>query len=132
MSLVIYTEMLNYGPDLLLLELRADTYDRLGIFDAAISDYLAAVGLGEKDAKILNNLYWDLGITNQAEEALLFCEQVVEADPSSQNRDSHGLTYALLGNSQEAIDDFQAVVDDLKDTTDARRLQQLVKRRLAM
>lgn len=117
-ALKIYTELLNYGPDPGLYTLRADTFDRLGDFDAAIADYLAAVDLGEKNDLVLNNLCWDLGITGQAEKALPYCEEAVKADPSSSKRDSRGLVYAQLGKFPEALADFQAVVDDLKGTTD--------------
>ena len=120
MALVVYTEMLNYGPDPDLYSLRADTYDRLGDFDAAISDYLTAVDLGTKKDSILNNICWDLGIIGQAEKALPYCEQAVEVSPSPSNRDSRGLTYAQLEMTQEAIADFQAVADELKDATDSR------------
>ena len=117
-ALDIYTGLLNYGPDPGLYALRADTFDRLGDFDAAIADYLAAIDLGEKNDHVLNNLCWDMGITGQAEKALPYCEEAVNADPSSSKRDSRGLVYAQLGKFPEAMADFQAVVEDLKGTAD--------------
>jgi len=117
-ALGIYTELLTYGPDPRLYALRAETFDRLGDFNAAIADYLAAVDLGEKNDLVLNNLCWDMGITGQAEKALPYCEEAVKADPSSSKRDSRGVVYAQLGKFPEATADFQAVVDDLKGTTD--------------
>lgn len=103
---------------ILVYALRADTFDRLGDFDAAIADYLAAIDLGEKNDHVLNNLCWDMGITGQAEKALPYCEEAVNADPSSSKRDSRGLVYAQLGKFPEAMADFQAVVEDLKGTAD--------------
>lgn len=118
MASVIYTEMLSHNPDPLIYALRADAYDRLGDIDAASADYLAALELGTTEYGVLNNLCWNLAITGQAEKALPYCEQAVEADPSSQCRDSRGVAYAQLGKTQEALADFQAVVDDMKDSTD--------------
>jgi tetratricopeptide (TPR) repeat protein len=122
-ALVIYNDLVSAVPDPTLRVLRADTYDRLGNFEAAIADYLVAVDLGFNEEVIPktvvhNNLCWDLGITGQPEKALPYCEQAVEAEPSSQHRDSRGVTYAQLGKFEEASADFQAVVDDLKGATD--------------
>ena len=119
----LYTEMLDREPDPEVYSLRAETYSRMGDFAAAITDYLAAVALGTDDDPvddlILNNLCWDLGITGQAEKALPYCAQAVEAEPSASYRDSRGVSYAQVGMLDEALADFQAVVDELKDATDA-------------
>jgi tetratricopeptide (TPR) repeat protein len=119
MASALYTEMLDRDPDPEVFALRADTNKRMGDFDAVIADYLAAVDLGTDNDVILNNLCWHLGITGQAEKALPYCEQAVEAEPSASHRDSRGVTYAQLGRIQGALADFQAVVDDLKDATDS-------------
>lgn len=112
MAEVLYSELLQYDSDPMLYAYRADTYDKLGNFDAAIVDYQTAVDLGMADANILNNLCWDLAITGQAELALPYCEQAIAADPSAAHLDSRGVAYAQLGMLPEAIADFQAVVDD--------------------
>ncbi len=112
MAAVLYSELLQYDSDPTLYAFRADTYDKLGDFAAAIADYQTAVDLGMADADILNNLCWDLAITGQAELALPYCEQAVAADPSASHLDSRGVAYAQLEMVPEAIADFQAVVDD--------------------
>lgn len=112
MAAVLYSELLQYDSDPLLYAYRADVYDKLGNFAAAIADYQTAVDLGMADATILNNLCWDLAITGQAELALPYCEQAVAADPSAAHMDSRGVVYAQLEMIPEAIADFQAVVDD--------------------
>jgi hypothetical protein len=117
MALVIYSEMLSHGPDAMLYSLRADTYDRLGDFESAIADYLAAYDLGLRDSGVLNNLCWNLAITGQPELALPYCEEAIAANPQASYRDSRGVCYGQLGMSDEAIADFQAVVDDLAGTT---------------
>lgn len=111
MAAVLYSELLQYDSDPMLYAYRADVYDKLGNFEAAIVDYQTAVDLGMADADILNNLCWDLAITGQAELALPYCEQAVAADPSAAHLDSRGVAYAQLEMIPEAIADFQAVVD---------------------
>jgi hypothetical protein len=119
---VVYSEMLAYEMKpqqrASMHSLRADAYDRLGDIEAAIADYEQAVELGEEDPDILNNLCWDYGITGQPDLALPYCERAVEGDPSPPNRDSRGLANAQLGNTDAAITDFRAVVDDLEGATD--------------
>ena len=118
MVAVIYTQLLNHLPDdTKIYLLRADTYDRMGDFAAAISDYQTAIELGATDFA-LNNLCWDLGITGQADKALPYCEQAVATDPSPASHDSRGVTYAQLGMLQEALADFQVVVEDLEGVAD--------------
>ena len=117
MALAIYSEMLSHGPDPLLYSLRADTFHQLGNFESAIADYLAAYDLGTRDAGVMNNLCWNLAITGQPELALPYCEEAVAADPQAAYRDSRGVCYGQLGMSDQAIADFQAVVDDLAGTT---------------
>lgn len=111
MAEVLYSELLQFDSDPMLYAYRADVYDKLGNFAAAIVDYQTAVDLGMADANILNNLCWDMAITGQAELALPYCEQAVAADPSAAHLDSRGVAYAQLEMIPKAIADFQAVVD---------------------
>jgi len=118
---VLYSEMLQYEmqPELKskILFLRADTLWKQGDFEAALADYSQAEQLGYQAPEILNQLCWILGITAQPALALPFCERAVSGEPIPSRRDSRGLVYAQLGRTGEAIADFQAVVDDLKDET---------------
>jgi tetratricopeptide (TPR) repeat protein len=118
---LVYSELLQYEmqPELKsgILGLRAETLWHLGNFEAALADYLQAEQLGYTDPEILNQLCWIYGITAQPDLALPFCERAVQGDPTPSYRDSRGLVYAQLGRSDEAIADFQVVVDDLKGQT---------------
>lgn len=115
----VYSEILNIGgPSAEILNLRADAYKKLGDYESAISDELGAVELGDSSPVLLNNICWDYGVTNQPELALPYCEEAVKAEPSAQYLDSRGLTYALLGDFEAAITDFQVVVDELEGATD--------------
>ena len=55
-----------------------------------------------------NALCWELSLLGQPEDALPYCESAVATDTTALSRDSRGLTYALLGRTEEAISDFEA------------------------
>lgn len=120
-AIIVYSEMLAYQMDpeveAFVCTQRADAYDRVGEFEAAIADYLRAIELDKQGAEIFNNLCWDYAITGQAELALEYCEQSVREDPSVSSQDSRGVVYAQLGMVEEALADFEAVVDDLAGTS---------------
>jgi hypothetical protein len=118
----IYSEMLAYRWDKAeeadLRALRSDCLIKLGEFDAAIEELLSAYELGKIDLVVLNNLCWYNGINGKPEDALGYCEQAVDVEPSAQYRDGRGLVYAQLFDVEAAIDDFQVVVDELDGATD--------------
>ena len=109
--------------------LRSDALEKMGDFDGAIADLLTAIDLGATDPGIANNVCWFYGLTERPELALPYCEQAVEAQPISMYRDSRGLVYALLGDFDASVDDFQFVVDDLEGALDPE-LQQIRVERL--
>jgi len=118
---VVLSEMLEYewNPEIesLLHSLRSDCYIKSGEFESAVADLAIAVDLAPRELDF-NQLCWYNGIIGKPDAALPFCEQAVEADPSSMTRDSRGLVYAQLGEFEAAIGDFQSVVEDYKNSTD--------------
>jgi tetratricopeptide (TPR) repeat protein len=91
---------------------RAYNYRIFGNIDSALEDYLKAYELGNKDGGItVNNICWYYALVLQPEKGLPFCEEAVEIEPSASHIDSRGLTYALLGDFEAAIIDFQEVVE---------------------
>ena len=76
--------------------------------EQALADLRRAHAL-QPDAPGPNNaLCWQLSLVGRPEEALPSCDAAVAADPTAFSRDSRGLTYALLGRTEEAIVDFEA------------------------
>ena len=69
----------------------------------------------EIDAESWNTLCRFGSIYRQAEQVLFACEKAIELAPREQRKasylDSRGLARALTGNTQGAIEDFQAYVD---------------------
>jgi len=112
----LYDAMLEYSlqPDQLvhIYNLQSEDYEYLGHYDLAIQDDLKILEIGDRRAGFLNSLCWNYAITNQAEQALPYCEEAVKKDPSAQTLDSRGFTYALLGRYPEALSDFEAALEE--------------------
>ncbi len=113
---------------------RADSFSNLGDFENAIKDLETAANLPyieefkrlmedpDTELDILysedelnrlgglyNNLCWFLAITNQAERAIPYCEEAVTLFPSIAILDSRAVAYAMVGQTDEAISDFEQV-----------------------
>ncbi len=86
-----------------------------GKISKAISTYKKAQKLDpdlEIEANSWNPLCWFGSIYRHAEQVLFACEKAVElATDEATYLDSRGLARALTGDSQGAIEDFQAYVD---------------------
>jgi tetratricopeptide (TPR) repeat protein len=98
-----------------LLFLRAESNMKRGDWRTAIDDYRDALAFGlESDdaAGARNNICWFYALDNQADVALPFCEQAVEASHNASYLDSRGLTYALLGEYDKAIADFEDALNE--------------------
>ena len=80
----------------------------------AIEDFELAATFDPNSSSIQNALCWHLSIAGNPEEAFAYCERALELDPSGNNYDSLGLTLALLGNYEEAIQAFQTGLDLLE------------------
>ena len=64
-----------------------------------------------------NALCWNGSLYNRAAEVIDYCEKAVELHPENGNlRDSRGLARALTGDTESAIDDFQAFIDWIDNT----------------
>jgi tetratricopeptide (TPR) repeat protein len=87
------------------------TYRRGQPLENYVPDLEKTLTLRQDDTSALNLLCWGYAVEGQPEQALPYCEQLVEIDPAPYFRDSRGLTYALLGNTTAAIIDFQTSAD---------------------
>ena len=130
LSNVIIDQWLEDYPDMYIL--RSEAYWEIGDYDQAIDDLKTALnrpGLEDADKYLSasNNLCWNLALLERPEEALPFCEQAVGFveklwdNPSdfpmtveqheAMVLDSRGLVYGLLGKTEEAISDFERVLE---------------------
>ena len=82
-----------------------EAYDQQSLADLRQAQALRPDAPGPNNA-----LCWELSLIGQPEDALPYCESAVATDPTALSRDSRGLTYALLGRTEEAISDLEAFV----------------------
>jgi len=95
-----------------------EVYDQQSLTDLRQAQALQPDAPGPNNA-----LCWELSLLGQPEDALPYCESAVATDPTALSRDSRGLTYALLGRTEEAISDFEAFLawlDTQPDDTQTR------------
>jgi tetratricopeptide (TPR) repeat protein len=98
-----------------LLFLRAESNMKRGDWQTAIDDYRDALAFGleaEDAAGARNNICWFYALDNQAGVALPYCEEAVSASHSASYLDSRGLTYALLGEYDKAVADFEDALSE--------------------
>ena len=116
-----YSEILSYSfqdeDKKTVYALRAEAYDAIGDHKAALEDYLVAYELGYESAMMINNICLDFALVGEPEKGLPFCDEAVEKYHSKFRKDRRGIAYALLGNSDAAVEDFQDVVDSLENAT---------------
>ncbi|BBD63699.1 WD-40 repeat-containing protein [Nostoc commune NIES-4072] len=100
-------------------------------FKEALAAYTKALKLDPKaeiPADSWNTLCWDGSLQKQAADVLPACEKAVTLAPEdSNNRDSRGLARALIGNTQGAIEDFEAYIAQTKDKDSKAQRQRWVK-----
>jgi tetratricopeptide (TPR) repeat protein len=80
-----------------------EAYDQQSLTDLQQAQTLQPDAPGPNNA-----LCWELSLIGQPEDALPHCERAVATDSTARSRDSRGLTYALLGRTEEAISNLEA------------------------
>jgi tetratricopeptide (TPR) repeat protein len=101
-----------------------EAYDRQSLADLQRAHALQPQACGPTNA-----LCWELSLLGRPEDALPYCEDAVAADPTPRSRDSRGLAYALLGRTEEAIEDFEAFVAWLDTQPQDIQTRYLARRR---
>ena len=103
---------------------------RGGNIEQAISAYAEAQKLNPTiriPANAWNTLCWNGSLRGHAAEVINYCEKAVELEPENGHwQDSRGLARVLTGNTEGAIEDFQAFIDRIDNTepqTDADKVK---------
>ncbi|MDZ8228017.1 MAG: ribosome assembly protein 4, partial [Nostoc sp. ChiVER01] len=100
-------------------------------FKEALAAYTKALKLDPKveiPADSWNTLCWDGSLQKQAADVLPACEQAITLAPEDGNiRDSRGLARALIGDTQGAIEDFEAYIAQTDDKDSKAQRQRWVK-----
>ncbi|MCL2923788.1 MAG: hypothetical protein MGF17_03935, partial [Trichodesmium sp. MAG_R04] len=78
----------------------------------------------EIDVENWGELCWFGSLNNQAQDIMFACEKAVKLKPNNlEFRRYRGLATALTGNYQRAIDDFQILVDTIKNEEEKARFE---------
>ncbi len=100
-------------------------------FKEALAAYTAALKFDPKvqiPAYSWNAICWDGSLQKQAADVLPACEKAVAVAPEDGNiRDSRGLAKALTGNTQGAIEDFEAYIAQTQNKDSKAQRQRWVK-----
>ena len=71
-------------------------------------DLTQVLALNPDFASAYNALCWGNMLDQQPEQALPYCDEAVDRDPTGASRDSRGMVYAQLGRTDEAITELEA------------------------
>jgi tetratricopeptide (TPR) repeat protein/transcriptional regulator with XRE-family HTH domain len=92
-------------------------------------DLEKALALRPDDTSALNLYCWGYAVEQQPEKGLAYCQQMVEIDPAPILVDSRGVTYALLGDYEAAIVDFEVVLAWMDEQPNEGWQQPIARRR---
>lgn len=113
------------------LVVEGNTFVTEGKVKEAIAAYTKAQKLDSKveiNADSWNSLCWDGSLRGHAADVMFACEKGVQLAPGDENiRDSRGLARALIGNTQGAIEDFEAYIAATEDKKLKSQRQNWVK-----
>ena len=87
---------------------RGLAYSGLEVWEQSTADLQAAQEREPRNAAFNNTLCWQLGVQQRPDAALPYCALALADDPDGPARDSRGLVNAMMGRSDEAIEDFRA------------------------
>ncbi|MYB48054.1 MAG: tetratricopeptide repeat protein [Dehalococcoidia bacterium] len=80
--------------------------------DQALKDLHHVLTMDSDHKGSLNNLCWFMSVGGRAAEGLPYCERAINVDPDySLAYDSRGLAYAMLGDYEKAIEDFDRFLE---------------------
>ncbi|MCL2929233.1 MAG: hypothetical protein MGG37_14995 [Trichodesmium sp. MAG_R01] len=78
----------------------------------------------EIDVENWGELCWFGSLNNQAQDVMFACEKAVQLKPNDGKiRNYRGLARALTGNYQGAVEDFQVLVESIKDEDEKAKLE---------
>ena len=98
---------------------RALAHSDVNDLAASLADLRRAYELKPNDPMYARILCWQLAVSGNAGAALPYCQEAVASDPNGLARDAMGLVNALTGETETAIDDFQAFLEWTDSTSRA-------------
>ncbi len=108
---------------------RGLAYSALRQWDRSLADLRRAQSLNPRDVTFNQTLCRQLAALGKPSEALKFCNAAVLLDSTGASRDGLGLAYALLGRAEDAIDEFDALLEWAAGSRKPTCLQNYASRR---
>ena len=108
---------------------RGLAYSALSQWDRSLADLRRAQSLSPRDVTFNRTLCRQLAALGKPSEALKFCNAAVLLDSTGASRDGRGLAYALLGRAEDAIDEFDALLQWAAESRKPTCLQHYSSRR---
>lgn len=107
-----FSKAIEFNPsDAYMYLWRGTLFLRQGNVEEAQSDFDAATKWASTDGHVYTTICWYYALAQQPEVALPYCQKGIALGDSLGHRDVRGLTYALLGDYQSAITDFEVAIE---------------------
>lgn len=107
-----FTRVIEFSPsDAYMYLWRGTLLLKQGDMDEAQSDFKEATIWAPTDAYVYTAICWYYDLVQQPKAAMPYCQKGIDLGDSPGHRDARGLTYALLGDYQSAITDFEAAIE---------------------
>ena len=91
-------------------------YSKLGDWNGSLRDFQRAQDLKPANATYNSTLCLQMSIVGNPESALQYCDWALAIEPEGLALDSRGLANALAGNTDQAIRDFEALLEWMNDS----------------
>ncbi len=105
-----YIDVVGRGNKVMSLNRRGLAYYRKGDYDRAIADFDEAIRLSPNFRDAYNSRAWVLFKAGKLEEARLDADKAVAFERSPDNLDTRGHILLALGDTQDALNDFNAAL----------------------
>ena len=92
-------------------------YSELGDLSGSLTDLRRAQELNPRSAAYNSALCLQLALTGMPEAALQYCDWALALQPEGLALDSRALAYSLAGDSERAIEDYEALLEWLRSST---------------
>ena len=112
LALVAFSRAIELDPEYARARFnRGLAHSALENLGSSLSDLRRAQDLKPTDATFSATVCWQMAITGDPENALRYCDFAVAHDSSGRAFDSRGFVYALLGEYDKAVADFERFLE---------------------
>ncbi len=111
-ALTEFSRAIDLAPDSPLAYFnRGLVYSEMEDLGRSLSDLRRAQELSPNEVTFNGALCWQMSVAGAPQDALPYCDRAIAHDPSGQAGEGRGLAYALTGQVEKAIADFEAFLE---------------------